>query len=90
MAFKYYAQDNLDQWLVEHLHLPEKGVIVDVGAGPDGMNMSNSKHLEEKGWTALCIEGDPRNKEILKHIPLAEMASSQHSHTQRRLFLRVS
>lgn len=71
---KYYAQDNLDQWLVEHLHLPEKGVIVDVGAGPDGMNMSNSKLLEEKGWTALCIEGDPRNTEIKKNRPLVEMA----------------
>lgn len=62
---KFYAQDNLDQWLVEHLHLPEKGVIVDVGAG-DGVNMSNSKHLEEKGWTAICIDADPRVAEAQK------------------------
>lgn len=61
---KYYAQDNLDQWLVEHLHLPEKGVIVDVGAG-DGINMSNSKHFEDKGWTAICIDADPRVKDSL-------------------------
>ena len=60
----YYAQDNLDKWLVEHLILPDKGVIVDVGAG-DGVNMSNSKHLEDKGWKAICIDADPRVKKAL-------------------------
>ena len=60
----YYGQDNIDQWIVEHCQLPEKGVIVDVGAG-DGINMSNSKHLEEKGWLALCLDADPRVKKSL-------------------------
>lgn len=60
----YYGQDNIDQWLVEHLNLPEKGAIVDVGAG-DGINMSNSKHFEDKGWTAICIDADPRVAESL-------------------------
>lgn len=73
MAYKYYAQDNLDQWLVEHLHLPEKGVIVDVGAGPDGMNMSNSKHFEDEGWTCLCVEGDSRNTKIKENRKLVEL-----------------
>ena len=71
---KYYAQDQLDKWLVEHLHLPEKGVIVDVGAGPDGLNMSNSKLLEEKGWAALCIDGDSRNTALKKNRKLVELA----------------
>ncbi len=63
----YYAQDQLDKWLVEHCVLPEKGVIVDVGAG-DGINMSNSKYFEDKGWTAICIDADPRSaKALLKN-----------------------
>ena len=61
---KYYGQDQIDKWLVEHCILPEKGVIVDVGAG-DGVNMSNSKHFEDKGWTAICIDADPRVKDSL-------------------------
>lgn len=70
---KYYGQDNIDQWIVEHLHLPEKGVIVDVGAGPDGINMSNSKLLEDKGWTALCIDGDSRNTDLKLNRKLVEL-----------------
>lgn len=70
----YYGQDQLDKWLVEHLDLPERGVFVDVGAGPDGLNMSNSKHFEEKGWHTLCIDGDPRNTDLLKNRKHAEIA----------------
>lgn len=70
----YYGQDNIDKWLVEHLDLPERGVFVDVGAGPDGVNMSNSKHFEEKGWHTLCIDGDPRNTDLLKNRKHAEIA----------------
>lgn len=71
MAFN--GQDNIDQWLVEHLNLPEKGIFVDVGAGPDGINMSNSKYFEDKGWTCLCIEGDSRNKKIKENRKLVEL-----------------
>lgn len=63
----YYGQDLIDKWLVEHCHLPEKGVIVDIGAG-DGKNMSNSLHFEEQGWTAICVDADPRvTKDLLKN-----------------------
>lgn len=66
---KYYGQDEIDKWLVERLNLPDKGVIVDVGAG-DGINMSNSKLLEEMGWTAICIDADPRvAKDLKKNRP---------------------
>lgn len=71
---KYYGQDEIDKWLLKNCILPEKGVIVDVGAGPDGLNMSNSKLLEEVDWKALCIEGDPRNTELKKNRKLVEMA----------------
>jgi FkbM family methyltransferase len=56
----YYSQHGEDRWIVEHLELPEKGVFVEVGAF-DGVNLSNTKHFEEKGWTGLCIEADPRS-----------------------------
>src|SRR3990167_2939256 len=61
----FYGQDNIDKWLVDNLILPDKGVIVDVGAG-DGINMSNSKHFEDKGWKAICIDADPRVAKALK------------------------
>lgn len=67
----YYAQDQVDKWLEEHCELPERGVIVDVGAG-DGINMSNSKYFEEKGWLALCVDGDPRNRILTKNRPYGE------------------
>lgn len=56
---RYYSQHGEDRWLVKNLKLPEKGVFVEVGAF-DGVNLSNTKHFEEKGWTGLCIEADPR------------------------------
>lgn len=69
----YYAQDEIDKWLVEHCDLPEKGVIVDVGAG-NGINMSNSKYFEDKDWKALCIDGDPRNTVLKDNRPNVELA----------------
>lgn len=55
----FYSQHQEDRWLVEHLELPEKGVFVEVGAY-DGIELSNTYHFEQKGWTGLCIEADPR------------------------------
>ena len=46
-----------DQWIVNNLQLPEKGVFVDVGAC-DAINRSNTYHFEMNGWTGLCIEPD--------------------------------
>lgn len=81
---KYYAQDEIDRWIVENLSLPDKGVIVDVGAG-DGVNMSNSKLLEDRGWTAICIDADPRVADDLvknrKHGHSALISSNKTKQT---------
>jgi FkbM family methyltransferase len=56
----YTSQHGEDKWIVENLKLPEKGVFVEVGAYT-GIAMSNTYHFEQKGWTGLCIEADPRH-----------------------------
>lgn len=73
IKLKYYGQDEIDKWLLKHCILPEKGVFVDVGAGPDGINMSNSKIFEDVGWKALCIDGDSRNTALKKNRKLVEL-----------------
>jgi FkbM family methyltransferase len=60
----YRSQWGEDRWLAEHLILPEVGVFVDVGAG-DGTRGSNTLYWEDRGWTGLCIDADPRNREPL-------------------------
>jgi FkbM family methyltransferase len=41
-----------------------KGYAVELGA-LDGVNLSNTLHLEQRGWTVLCIEPNPRHHEAL-------------------------
>ena len=44
----------------------EKGHLVDLGAG-DGVNMSNSRALLDKGWTGDLYDGDPKGaKDVQK------------------------
>jgi len=56
----YYSQCGEDQWLARNLQIPSHGVFVDVGAG-DGKSASNTLFFEERGWSGLCIDADPRN-----------------------------
>lgn len=59
----FYAQNGEDRWLADNwgtLDLPDKGVFVDVGAG-DGVRISNTLWLEERGWAGLLIEPDSRH-----------------------------
>ena len=59
----FYAQNGEDRWLSDNwstLGLPDKGIFVDVGAG-DGVRISNTLWLEERGWTGLLIEPDARH-----------------------------
>ena len=58
MSEQFYGQCLEDQWVVQNLQLPSKGVFVDVGAA-DGTSSSNTMHFEEIGWTGLCIEPNP-------------------------------
>lgn len=55
----YYSQNGEDKWIVENLDIPEKGLIVEIGAN-DGIDSSNSLYFEQsRGWDAVCIEPDP-------------------------------
>lgn len=60
---RYYAQHGEDKWMDENwrrLELPERGVFAEVGVG-NGTSISNTLWLENRGWSGLLIEPDPRN-----------------------------
>lgn len=57
----FHGNDFEDRYLVVNYDLPDKGVFVDIGAGPDGIQGSNSYHFEKNGWKVICAEADPRN-----------------------------
>jgi FkbM family methyltransferase len=61
----YYSQWGEDRWIVEHLEPPSRGVFVDIGAG-DGVRGSNTLYFENLGWTGLCVDPDPRNRDPLR------------------------
>ena len=62
----YHGFDAEDKFLFENFSLPEIGTFVDIGAGPDGIEGSNTYFLERNGWTGLAIDGDSRNLDDLK------------------------
>jgi len=63
----FYGNDKEDQFLYEQFNLmPDNGVMVDVGAGPDGIQGSNSYFFEKNGWKVICIDADPRNVQGLQ------------------------
>lgn len=56
---KYYSQFGEDKHLHEnYFHLTEKGTFLELGA-MDGVLYSNTKTLEDRGWTGYLIEPDP-------------------------------
>lgn len=66
---KFYSQNGEDKWIEEHwseLGLPDIGTFVDVGAS-NGVDLSNTKWLEDKGWRGLCIEPHPLSFAELYH-----------------------
>jgi len=57
----FYSQMGQDKWVSEAVFPGVKnGFFLDVGSG-DGTIMSNTKALEQKGWTGICIDPFPRN-----------------------------
>ena len=53
-----YSDDNEDVAILSMFPKGYQGTAVDVGAG-DGITISNTLLLEEKGWDVLCIEPNP-------------------------------
>lgn len=56
----YFSQHGEDKWIVENLELPDKGVFVEVGAA-EGLQGSNTLYFQNRGWTGLLVEPDPRS-----------------------------
>jgi FkbM family methyltransferase len=57
----FYSQWGQDKWVSEAVFPGVKnGFFLDVGSG-DGTYISNTKALEQKGWTGICIDPFPRN-----------------------------
>jgi hypothetical protein len=57
----FHSQMNQDKWVSEAVFPGVKnGFFLDVGSF-DGTFISNSKTLEQKGWTGICVDPFPRN-----------------------------
>ena len=59
----YYSEYGEDQWIDEHLILPEKGFYVDIGCASPIAN-SNTAFLRDKGWTGLAIDANNGWREV--------------------------
>jgi len=60
-----YAYDEEDLWLLGQFPPGFKGYAVELGA-LDGVYLSCTMLLEERGWTCLCIEPNPRHQKALR------------------------
>jgi hypothetical protein len=57
----FYSQMGQDKWVSEKVFPGvQNGFFLDVGSG-DGTFMSNTKALEQKGWSGICVDPFPRN-----------------------------
>jgi len=54
----YRSQNGEDRWLEAHFGGKRSGFFVEVGAY-DGVNLSNTYHFEQSGWTGILVEPDP-------------------------------
>ena len=58
---RYYGEFGQDKWILEEVfpHVRD-GFFVDIGSW-DAVLGSNSKALEERGWSGICVDPLPRN-----------------------------
>ena len=63
---KNYSQLDQDLWILSKFDTDYKGFYIDIGAN-DGVTISNSLLLEEKGWLGVCIEPAPTEFEKLNN-----------------------
>lgn len=63
LAPPFHSQIGQDKWVIETMFPGESnGFFLDVGSA-DGTQLSNSKALEERGWTGICVDPFPKNME---------------------------
>src|SRR4029450_7805736 len=74
---RFYSQMGQDIWVSETVFPGvNNGFFLDVGSG-DGTYMSNTKALEQKGWTGICIDAFPRNMQDRTCQIFKEVVSSK-------------
>ncbi len=64
-AVTNYSGGGEDAWILKQFEPDFKGYACELGAH-DGSHKSNTRLLEEKGWTVLCIEPNPRHQKALR------------------------
>jgi hypothetical protein len=73
----FYSEWGQDKWVSEAVFPGVKnGFFLDVGSG-DGTLISNTKALEQKGWTGICIDAFPRNMQDRTCQIFKEVVSSK-------------
>jgi hypothetical protein len=73
----FYSQMGQDKWVSEGIFPGVKnGFFLDVGSG-DGTHMSNTKALEQRGWTGICIDPFPKNMQDRTCKLFREVVSSE-------------
>lgn len=61
-----YSQLDQDLWILSKFDKEYKGFFIDIGAH-DGISLSNSFLLEQKGWNGACVEPSVTEFEKLKN-----------------------
>jgi len=77
----FYSDMGQDKWVSEGVFPGvNDGFFLDVGSG-DGTIMSNTKRLEQKGWTGICIDPFPKNMQGRTCQVFKEVVSSESGKT---------
>ena len=86
LAPPFYSQIGQDKWVLERMFPGERnGFFLDVGSA-DGTQLSNSKALEERGWTGICVDPFPKNMEgrtcrMIRAVVFSEPGRTMRFHT---------
>lgn len=87
---EFYSQIGQDNWVLETVYPgAAESFFVDVGSG-DGTVDSNTKALEQRGWTGICIDPFPTNMEdrtcrMLKEVVFSESGQRLKFHASGAL-----
>ena len=74
---RYFSEILQDKWVTETVFPGvHDGYFVDVGSG-DGIRKSNTKLLEEKGWSGICIDPFPTNMQTRRCQVFKEVVYSE-------------
>jgi FkbM family methyltransferase len=82
-----YAGGDEDSWLLGQFPEDFHGYACELGA-LDGVYISNTKLLEDRGWTCLCIEPNPRHQEALRKNRKLVLTCACDSQPSARRYMR--